>query len=211
MRYFPSLALFRSLLVSNRYMLKKKLPTLYSLGVETGTKFIGLSVSDTDLTYSSPLMTYVLVEQETPEMFGQFMEQLIRNKIVGGLVVGYSAAVKESERADHEAQIMKFLDLLFESGYLRGLSLLWQFSSFPTENFYNGALEDGSDVEYHTTREWQKYCFFRPFYFFDMHEGEESSPSGSKSSININKVGFVFHLHYKNHCRVTINIGFSKI
>ncbi|KAK1592461.1 hypothetical protein Q3G72_025327 [Acer saccharum] len=81
MRYFPSLALFRSLLVSNRYLLKKKLPTLCSLGVETGTEFIGLSVSDTDLTYSSPLMTYVLGEQETPEMFGQFMEQLIRHYV----------------------------------------------------------------------------------------------------------------------------------
>ncbi|KAK1551101.1 hypothetical protein Q3G72_030249 [Acer saccharum] len=137
MRYYPPLALFRSLLVSNRYLLKKKLPTLCSFGVETesfgvetGTKSIGLTVSDTDLTYSSPYMTYALRERETPEMFGQFMELLIRNKNVGGLVVGYSAAVK-----DHEAQIIKFLDLLFESGYLRG----FPFTLVDNES---GSLED---------------------------------------------------------------------
>ncbi|TXG62121.1 hypothetical protein EZV62_013484 [Acer yangbiense] len=111
---------YKSLLGSNKYLLKKKLPTLCSVCVDTGTKYIDFSVSDTDLTCSSPLMTYVLGEHETPQMFGQLIEKLIRTKNVGGLVVGYSAAVKESERADHEAQIMKFLDLLFESGYLRG-------------------------------------------------------------------------------------------
>ncbi|KAK1591243.1 hypothetical protein Q3G72_004589 [Acer saccharum] len=136
MRYFPLLALFQSLLVSNRYLLKKKLPTLCSLGVETGTKFIGLSVSDTDLTYSSPLTTYVLGELKTPEMFGQFMEQFIRNKNVGGLVVGYSAAVKESKRADHEAQILKFLDLLFESGYLLGFPFTLVDESGSLENAF---------------------------------------------------------------------------
>lgn len=72
-----------------------------------------------------------------------------------------------------------------------------QVRSFPSREFYDEALEDGSDVEDYTTRDWHKYRCFGPFSFFDIHEGKESQPAGSGSWINIDEVDFVLLLFHK--------------
>ncbi|KAH9752049.1 putative helicase MAGATAMA 3 [Citrus sinensis] len=69
--------------------------------------------------------------------------------------------------------------------------------SFPSREFYDEALEDGSDVEDYTTRDWHEYRCFGPFSFFDIHEGKESQPAGSGSWINIDEVDFVLLLFHK--------------
>ncbi|GAV91435.1 AAA_11 domain-containing protein/AAA_12 domain-containing protein [Cephalotus follicularis] len=68
---------------------------------------------------------------------------------------------------------------------------------FPSEEFYDGDLQDGSDVEQQTKRVWHDYCCFGPFCFFDIHEGKESQPSGSGSLVNVDEVEFVLLMYHK--------------
>ncbi|KAE8706635.1 putative helicase MAGATAMA 3 [Hibiscus syriacus] len=70
-----------------------------------------------------------------------------------------------------------------------------EIRSFPSKEFYDEALEDGSDVQDQTTREWHKYRYFGPFCFFDIHEGKESQPSGSGSWVNTDEIEFVLAIH----------------
>ncbi|XVE94014.1 hypothetical protein REPUB_Repub01dG0243700 [Reevesia pubescens] len=72
-----------------------------------------------------------------------------------------------------------------------------EIRSFPSKEFYDEALEDGSDVQDQTTRDWHKYRCFGPFCFFDMHEGKESQPSGSGSWVNIDEIEFVLVMYHK--------------
>ncbi|XP_022762918.1 probable helicase MAGATAMA 3 isoform X2 [Durio zibethinus] len=72
-----------------------------------------------------------------------------------------------------------------------------EIRSFPSKEFYDEALEDGSDVQDQTTRDWHKYGCFGPFCFFDIHEGKESQPSGSGSWVNIDEIEFVLVLYHK--------------
>lgn len=74
---------------------------------------------------------------------------------------------------------------------------MWQIRSFPSKEFYDEALEDGSDVENYTTRDWHTYGCFGPFCFFDIHEGAESQPSGNGSWINMDEIEFVLLLYHK--------------
>ena len=71
-----------------------------------------------------------------------------------------------------------------------------QIRGFPSKEFYDGALEDGSDVESRTGRLWHKYRCFGPFCFFDIHEGKESQPSGSGSWVNEDEVDFVLVMYH---------------
>ncbi|KAI7990175.1 putative helicase MAGATAMA 3 [Camellia lanceoleosa] len=71
-----------------------------------------------------------------------------------------------------------------------------EIRSFPSREFYNGVLEDGSDVKSETKRKWHDFRCFGPFCFFDIHEGKESQPSGG-SCINEDEVDFVLVL-YRN-------------
>lgn len=49
-----------------------------------------------------------------------------------------------------------------------------------------------------TQRQWHKRTrCFGPFCFFDLHEGEDSKPTGSGSRVNINEVDFVVLLYLK--------------
>ncbi|XVE67327.1 hypothetical protein DITRI_Ditri08aG0151700 [Diplodiscus trichospermus] len=68
---------------------------------------------------------------------------------------------------------------------------------FPSKEFYAEALEDGSDVQDQTTRDWHKYRCFGPFCFFDVPEGKESQPSGSGSWVNIDEIEFVLVMYHK--------------
>ncbi|XVF00745.1 hypothetical protein REPUB_Repub04eG0027900 [Reevesia pubescens] len=72
-----------------------------------------------------------------------------------------------------------------------------EIRSFPSKEFYDEALEDGSDVQDQTTRDWHKYRCFGPFCFFDIHEGKESQPSGSGSWVNIDEIEFVLVVYHK--------------
>ncbi|XWS55196.1 hypothetical protein CRYUN_Cryun10bG0153800 [Craigia yunnanensis] len=72
-----------------------------------------------------------------------------------------------------------------------------EIRSFPSKEFYDEALEDGSDVQDQTTRDWHKYHCFGPFCFFDIHEGKESQPSGSGSWVNIDEIEFVLVMYHK--------------
>ncbi|XP_038998040.1 probable helicase MAGATAMA 3 [Hibiscus syriacus] len=72
-----------------------------------------------------------------------------------------------------------------------------EIRSFPSKEFYDEALEDGSDVQDQTTREWHKYRYFGPFCFFDIHEGKESQPSGSGSWVNTDEIEFVLAMYNK--------------
>ncbi|KAL7199938.1 hypothetical protein ACSBR2_022113 [Camellia fascicularis] len=71
-----------------------------------------------------------------------------------------------------------------------------EIRSFPSREFYNGVLEDGSDVKSETKRKWHDFRCFGPFCFFDIHEGKESQPSGG-SWVNEDEVDFVLVL-YRN-------------
>ncbi|GMQ01759.1 hypothetical protein CsSME_00048288 [Camellia sinensis var. sinensis] len=69
-----------------------------------------------------------------------------------------------------------------------------EIRSFPSREFYNGVLEDGSDVKSETKRKWHDFRCFGPFCFFDIHEGKESQPSGG-SWVNEDEVDFVLVLY----------------
>lgn len=71
-----------------------------------------------------------------------------------------------------------------------------EIRSFPSREFYDGALEDGSDVVNQTKRSWHEYRCFGPFCFFDIHEGKESQPSGSGSWVNEDEVDFVLAMYH---------------
>lgn len=58
-------------------------------------------------------------------------------------------------------------------------------------------MEDADNIESKTERDWHKYRCFGPFCFFDIHEGEESQPSGSGSWVNIDEVDFVLLMYHK--------------
>ncbi|CAL1385468.1 unnamed protein product [Linum trigynum] len=68
---------------------------------------------------------------------------------------------------------------------------------FPSSEFYDEALQDATDMEEKTKRDWHKYRCFSPFCFFDLHEGQESQPSGSGSYVNTDEVEFVLLLYRK--------------
>ncbi|KAH6772481.1 P-loop containing nucleoside triphosphate hydrolases superfamily protein [Perilla frutescens var. hirtella] len=72
-----------------------------------------------------------------------------------------------------------------------------EIRSFPSREFYQGALEDGPDVEGQTKRPWHKFRCFGPFCFFDIHEGKESQPPGSGSWVNDDEVDFVLAMYAK--------------
>jgi senataxin len=73
-----------------------------------------------------------------------------------------------------------------------------QIRSFPSKQFYEGALEDGSDIEAQTTRDWHKYRCFGPFCFFDIHEGKESQhPGATGSRVNLDEVEFVLLIYHR--------------
>ncbi|WZZ92188.1 hypothetical protein YC2023_120767 [Brassica napus] len=70
--------------------------------------------------------------------------------------------------------------------------------SFPSKEFYEEALEDGSDIEAQTTRDWHKYRCFGPFCFFDIHEGKESQhPGATGSRVNLDEVEFVLLIYHR--------------
>ncbi|CAN0897718.1 Probable helicase MAGATAMA 3 [Linum grandiflorum] len=72
-----------------------------------------------------------------------------------------------------------------------------EIRTFPSSEFYSEALEDAADMEQKTRRDWHKYRCFSPFCFFDLHESEESQPSGSGSYVNMDEVEFVLLLYRK--------------
>lgn len=72
-----------------------------------------------------------------------------------------------------------------------------EIRSFPSREFYNEELQDGPDVKIQTQRAWHEFRCFGPFCFFDIHEGEESQPSGSGSRVNIDEVEFIVSMYLK--------------
>ncbi|XP_076960265.1 putative helicase MAGATAMA 3 [Bidens hawaiensis] len=72
-----------------------------------------------------------------------------------------------------------------------------EIRSFPSKEFYDGELEDGSDVKDRTKRLWHKFRCFGPFCFFDIHEGKETQPSGSGSWENVDEVDFVLLMYHE--------------
>ncbi|XP_024967488.1 probable helicase MAGATAMA 3 isoform X3 [Cynara cardunculus var. scolymus] len=72
-----------------------------------------------------------------------------------------------------------------------------EIRSFPSKEFYNGELEDGADIRDRTKRLWHKYRCFGPFCFFDIHEGQETQPSGSGSWENVDEVDFSLLMYHK--------------
>ncbi|CAN1324791.1 Probable helicase MAGATAMA 3 [Linum perenne] len=72
-----------------------------------------------------------------------------------------------------------------------------EIRNFPSSEFYSEALEDATDIEEKTRRSWHKYRCFSPFCFFDLHESQESQPSGSGSYVNTDEVEFVILLYRK--------------
>ena len=55
------------------------------LGIDTGTKRVGLAISDADRIIASPLTT---LERQNPESDAQFFRDLIARESVVGIVVG---------------------------------------------------------------------------------------------------------------------------
>ncbi|XP_050228879.1 probable helicase MAGATAMA 3 [Mercurialis annua] len=72
-----------------------------------------------------------------------------------------------------------------------------QIRNFPSKEFYSGDLQDASDMESKTQRDWHEYRCFGPFCFFDLHEGQESQPSGSGSWVNTDEIEFVLCMYHK--------------
>ena len=71
---------------------------------------------------------------------------------------------------------------------------LYQIRDFPSKEFYDGALEDGDDVERVTKRAWHEHRCFGPYTFFDI-DSQESQPPGSGSWVNKDEVEFVLVLY----------------
>jgi putative Holliday junction resolvase len=55
------------------------------LGIDTGTKRVGLAISDADRIIASPLTT---LERQNPESDAQFFRDLIARETVVGIIVG---------------------------------------------------------------------------------------------------------------------------
>lgn len=72
-----------------------------------------------------------------------------------------------------------------------------EIRSFPSNEFYDAALEDGSGIELQTMRDWHRFRCFGPFCFFDIHEGKESQPSGSGSWVNEDEIDFALLMYHK--------------
>lgn len=72
-----------------------------------------------------------------------------------------------------------------------------EIRSFPSREFYDEALEDGPDIQDQTKRLWHEFRCFGPFCFFDIHDGNESQPSGHGSWVNVDEVEFVLSLYSK--------------
>uniref|UniRef100_A0A803LMN9 Helicase MAGATAMA 3 n=1 Tax=Chenopodium quinoa TaxID=63459 RepID=A0A803LMN9_CHEQI len=72
-----------------------------------------------------------------------------------------------------------------------------EIRSFPSQEFYDNALEDGADIEEQTKRVWHDYRCFRPFCFFDVKDGSDSQPEGSGSWVNVDEVEFALLLYQK--------------
>ncbi|KAG7542768.1 P-loop containing nucleoside triphosphate hydrolase [Arabidopsis thaliana x Arabidopsis arenosa] len=73
-----------------------------------------------------------------------------------------------------------------------------EIRSFPSKQFYEEALEDGSDIEAQTTRDWHRYRCFGPFCFFDIHDGKESQhPGATGSRVNLDEVEFVLLIYHR--------------
>ncbi|KAL5779959.1 hypothetical protein ACOSQ2_010696 [Xanthoceras sorbifolium] len=99
---------------------------------------------------------------------------------------------KVAKRFGYDTSLFKRLQ---RAGYLvKMLKIQYrmhpQIRSFPSKDFYDEALEDGSGVEDYTTRDWHKYGCFGPFCFFDIEGVEESRT-------NKNEVEFVLLLYHK--------------
>lgn len=71
-----------------------------------------------------------------------------------------------------------------------------EISIFPSNEFYNGSLENGDLVEKQTKRDWHAYRCFGPFSFFDI-DGVESQPPGSGSWVNEDEVDFIVLMYHK--------------
>ncbi|KAI3966628.1 hypothetical protein MKX01_003248, partial [Papaver californicum] len=70
--------------------------------------------------------------------------------------------------------------------------------SFPSEEFYSGALEDGEEVMEQTKRPWHEFECFGPFCFFDIEDGIESgSEDTDQSKVNFDEVEFVLLMYHK--------------
>lgn len=73
-----------------------------------------------------------------------------------------------------------------------------EIRTFPSNEFYKSKLEDGSDVELQTMRDWHKFRCFGPFCFLDIHEGKESRPSGTVGSlVNEDEIEFALLMYHK--------------
>uniref|UniRef100_A0A803KT02 Helicase MAGATAMA 3 n=1 Tax=Chenopodium quinoa TaxID=63459 RepID=A0A803KT02_CHEQI len=72
-----------------------------------------------------------------------------------------------------------------------------EIRNFPSQEFYDNALEDGADIEEQTKRVWHDYRCFRPFCFFDVKDGADSQPEGSGSWVNVDEVEFALLLYQK--------------
>ncbi|ONK60305.1 uncharacterized protein A4U43_C08F16750 [Asparagus officinalis] len=71
-----------------------------------------------------------------------------------------------------------------------------EISIFPSQEFYDGSLENGDSVEKQTKRVWHAYRCFGPFTFFDI-DGVESQPTGSGSWVNEEEADFIVLLYHK--------------
>ncbi|KVI10967.1 hypothetical protein Ccrd_010619 [Cynara cardunculus var. scolymus] len=106
---------------------------------------------------------------------------------------GYSMSLfKRFQKAGYPVQMLKTQYRMHpEPAYFP------QIRSFPSKEFYNGELEDGADIRDRTKRLWHKYRCFGPFCFFDIHEGQETQPSGSGSWENVDEVDFSLLMYHK--------------
>lgn len=95
-----------------------------------------------------------------------------------------------------ESKFQKFFFYLLKIIVLKTI-LFNQIRSFPSREFYAESLEDGPNIEVHTSRDWHSYRCFGPFCFFDLHEGKESKLAGSESWVNVDEVEFVLLLYCK--------------
>ncbi|KAK3144776.1 hypothetical protein QOZ80_4AG0317720 [Eleusine coracana subsp. coracana] len=69
-----------------------------------------------------------------------------------------------------------------------------EISIFPSNEFYEGALQDGEGLS--KKRPWHSYSCFGPFCFFDV-DGIESQPSGSGSWVNQYEVEFITLVYHQ--------------
>lgn len=125
MRYVKPLSLFRDLLKTD------PLERGRLLGLDVGSKYIGLAVSDIDNNVASPLSVLLRKKSNILTMAGDF-QTLISELSLEGFVVG--VPFDRHRRTDYSVLVKLFVDELCKTKMLEGVKYTYWDERFTSKN-----------------------------------------------------------------------------